>query len=82
MKPDYKIQFTTPENSLQIVSQVVSRHWLVLLPVKFFGSTFHILVHLFKKDFWNVVVLHRVVVNDKWSGSDDLVSLWLLRLVG
>jgi phosphatidylserine synthase len=53
----------------------------VLLLVKFFGSTFHILVHLFKYDFWNVVVLHRVVVNDKWSGSDDLVSLWLLTLL-
>jgi hypothetical protein len=44
--------------------------------------TFHILVHLFKYDFWNVVVLHRVVVNDKWSGSDDLVSLWLLTRAG
>ena len=53
---------------------------LVLLPVMFFGSTFHILVHLFKYNFWIVVVLHRVVVNDKWSGSDDLVSLWLSTL--
>ena len=41
------------------------------------GSIFHTLVDLFKHDFWNVAVLHFVVVIVKQLGSADLVTLSL-----
>ena len=43
--------------------------------VKSFGSTFHTLADLVRNDFWNVNVLHLLVVNSKHSGSADLVVL-------
>ncbi len=54
----------------------------MLLLLKVLGRSFQTLVDLLKKDFWYVVVLHCLVVNVRWLGWDDLVSLQLLLADG